>query len=83
MIKCMKLIKYIGIGILIVIFLVIGPTVAMAFGGCAFLGFIIIGLLDALGIIEVKTDDFNTLAAISFIIGLVIFIIYYAIKGIS
>lgn len=79
----MKILKYIGIGVLVIIGLIFGPTLAMAFGACAFLGFIIIAGLDALGIIKLSSNlDFNTIAAISFAIGLVIFIIYFAITGI-
>ena len=66
----MKYLKYIGIAILVFIGLIFGPALAMGFGG-----------LDALGIIKVKTDDFNTLALISFAIGFVILLIYYAISG--
>lgn len=77
----MKYLKYIGIAILVVIGLIFGPALAMGFGACAFLGFLIVGGLDALGIIKVKTDDFNTLALISFAIGFVILLIYYAIAG--
>lgn len=78
----MKVLSYIGIAILVLIGILIGPALAMAFGACAFLGFIIIGGLDAIGIIKIPSDvGFNTLAGISFVIGAIIFIIYYSIAG--
>lgn len=78
----MKILSYIGIIVLILIGILIGPTLAMAFGACAFLGFIIIGGLHAIGIIKIPPSvGFNTMAGISFVIGLLIFIIYFSITG--
>lgn len=78
----MKILKYLGITILIIIGLTAGPTLAMAFGTCAFLGFIIIGGLDAIGIVKIPIrDNFNVITGISFIIGFIIFLIYYSITG--
>ena len=77
----MKVLKYIGTGILILLGITIGPSIAMAFGTCAFLGFIVIGGLDAIGAVKIESDNLNTLLGISFAIGLVIFIIYFSITG--
>lgn len=77
----MKILKFIGIAILCIIAIVFGPALVAAFGTCAFLGFIIIGGLDAAGLIKVNTNDFNTLALISFALGLFIFIVYSSIVG--
>ena len=77
----MKVLKYIGIGILVILAFVLGPALATGFGACAFLGFCIIGGLDAIGLVKINTNDSNTLALISFGIGFVLFLIYFSILG--
>lgn len=78
----MKILKYIGIGILLILAITIGPGLAMVFGTCAFLGFIVIAGLDAIGVIKIPAgDNINTLLGISFVVGLILFIIYFGITG--
>lgn len=78
----MKILKYIGIAILIILGVAVGPSIAMVFGTCTFLGFLIIGGLDSLGIIEIPPgENFNVVAGISFVIGLIISLIYFGITG--
>lgn len=77
----MKILKYLGIVILVVLGLVFGPTLVMGFGVCAFIGFLIIGGLDALGIAKVQSNDFNSIALASFLLGFFIFVLYIAIAG--
>ena len=78
----MKFIKYIGIAILVILFITVGPALAMAFGACTFLGFIVLGGLDAIGLIKIPPEkNFNVIAGISFVLGLLIFLCYYGITG--
>lgn len=75
-----KIIKYIGIIVLVILGITIGPSLAMGFGACACLGFIIIGGLDSIGLIKLPPgDNLNYIIAISFIIGFLIFIVISAI----
>lgn len=78
----MKILKNIGIIVLVILGMTIGPTIAMGFGACAFLGFIVIAGLNTLGIIKIPSgENFNILAGFSFVIGLIIFLVLYALTG--
>lgn len=78
----MKGLNYIGIIILIILCITIGPAILMGVGGCIFVGIFFMGWLDHFGII--KKDLSNTeLYSFSFIIGLFVYIIFYWIEHLS
>lgn len=72
-------IKYIILGIIVLVLLPFAASLAMAIGTCGFLGMVIIGLLDSWGVITIKDD--KTALIISVILGAAMFFIYYAMKG--
>lgn len=78
----MKALKYIGIGVLILLGIFIGPALVGAFGLCAAIGFIVICALDSMGLVKIDTNNFNVIAGISFTIGLVLLLIYCMIAGV-
>lgn len=76
----MKVLKYILLGIGLILLASVIPEL----GACIFLGFLIIGGLDAIGLIKVSMDDDNknTIFIISGVIGALLFGLYYLIKAI-
>lgn len=74
----MKILKYISIGLL----LVLGVVFAPAIGTCGALGFCVVAILDRIGLIQIGSDkNIKTIIIISIVIGAVLFIIYYAVTG--
>lgn len=76
----MKVLKYILLGIGLILLASVIPVL----GACIFLGFLVIGGLDAIGLIKVSMDDDNknTIFIISGVIGALLFGLYYLIKAI-
>ncbi len=75
----MKVLKYLLLGIGFILMAAIAP----ALGACIFLGFLIIGGLDAIGLIHVKMDDDNknTIFIISGVVGVLLFGLHYLVKA--
>lgn len=79
----MKKIILIILGIILVpIAILFGPAIVVALGSCGFLGFLILGGLDAIGLIHIDFDTHpNLFFTLAIVIGLVIFVIYFLITG--
>lgn len=75
----MKVLKYILLGIGLILLASVIPVL----GASIFLGFLIIGGLDAIGLIKVSMDDDNKniIFIISGVIGALLFGLYYLIVG--
>ncbi len=74
----MEVIKYIGIALLVIIGIAVGVSAALALGGFVFIGFLVVSGLEAIGLIEIRPEEsFNTIAGVSFIIGLILYLLFY------
>ena len=75
----MKYIKYILIVLIAIPLLVIAPAVVGILGGGTFLGILILGGLDSLGVIKIKGGTTNEFLIYSTIVGVVLILFYIII----
>jgi len=71
----MKTVKIVLLVIIAIPLFLVSPVIVGAFGACAFLGFLVLGGLDALGLIKMPTDNINERSIISAVIDGIIFLI--------